>query len=552
MPDATFHLTLFGAIALHAPSGKDITPRLRKSRALLAYLAMNGGRGIERCALEQLLWPDRAPRQARDSLKQALSDIRRAFGATAPGPLRTKGGAVHLALDHLAVDALQDPPAGAPQFLEGFDAGAQAFAAWIEQQRRALGDACPSNGTLRQIDTAWRNTPRQFTIEIAVPLTDSCAAGGRDHAAINGLIVMVQDGLRRGLDQTGFFAPLTLDTAACRTAHPDLRLTVHAFAAGPDIMLSLAATRLDQGTPVWSWLETMSLPIRDASGIYTLIAQAIEQLCDAVWQANRKSPFALSKAPALAALNAIRLISRLTPENIAAAEVALNDAMDGTAVPSLYAWRAYLTAYQLEKRCGAQLDALRDTALHYSAHAIKMDSHSPLTRALVAHVYGFVLKNRDRAQALLSPVRGLVGQNAMLADTVSLAHFYAGRYDEAGAHAQLAGKLGRWNPMQYAFTTVQSASQLMLGQYDAAIRSGKRALAQHPPGIGFQYEPTLRTLAAAYSLSGRKVEGRAALDVLERQNGTDTHEMMKDLPDTLFPNPDVFRKVRDGIQGLSL
>lgn len=551
MPNARFHLTLFGAVELHAPSGDIVTPRLRKSRALLAYLALSGGRRIERAALEQLLWADRAPRQARDSLKQSLSDIRRAFGDASPCPLRTQGGAVHLSMDRITVDAMQGGVINAPQLLEGIDIDSVAFKAWLAQQRRALDPAHSNSGPVAAIDETWRSTPRRFTIEIAA----SCGANGAPpdpcQSAVKGLMTMTRDCLVRGLDQTGFFEPVIAGSVGS-AAPPDLRLTANAYVIGNDVMISLAVTRMDRGTPVWGWLENITLPIRDSSRIYTLIARSIEQLCDAVWKENQKSPFAATKGPALAALNAIRLISRLTPENIAAAEVALNDAMDGSTAPSLYAWRAYLTAYQLEKNSGANLDGLRDIALHYSAHAMEMDCNSPLTRALVAHVYGFVLKDCDRAHELLGPVRGLVGQNAMLADTVSLAHFYAGRYDEAGAHAQLAGKLGRWNPMQYAFTTVLSASQLMLGKFDDAILNGKRALAQHPPGIGFQYEPTLRTLAAAYSFAGRKTEGRAAIDVLERQTGTDTNETMKDLPDTLFPNPDVFHRVRDGIRGLGL
>ena len=545
MTDTNFHLTLLGAVELRAPSGAVVTPRLRKSRALLAYLAMADGRRIERSTLENLLWSDRAPRQARDSLKQSLCDIRRAFGAARPCPLETDGGPVHLALDRITVDALDAPPTDDPPFLEGIDIACPAFVAWLVQQRRRphpTAQAAP-------VDDTWLRAPRRFRIEIATAGTDGGPSSPSPPGA-HGLLTMARDCLVRGLDQTGLFAPT--DAAVDGAVPPDLRLVANAYVTATEAMISLSVMRMDLGTTIWAWVDNIPLPARDSARIYTLIAQSIEQLCDAVWKENQITPFASPKSPALAAMKAIRLISRLTPANLAAAETALLEAMDGSPSPSLYAWRAYLTAYQLEKNGDGDLAGLRDVAMHFSAHAMELDRNSPLTRALVAHVYGFVLRDPDRVREMLAPVRGLVGQSAMLADTVSLTHFYAGRYDEASAHAQLACKLGRWNPMLYAFTTVLSASQLMLGKYDDAIRNGKRALAQHPPGIGFQYEPTLRTLAAAYCFADRKAEGRAALDVLERQTGTDTNATLRDMPDTLFPNPDVFHRVRDGIRGLRL
>jgi len=51
----------------------------RKTEALLAYLALPPGRMHPRDKLTALLWDDRSDRQARQSLRQALSHLRRAF-----------------------------------------------------------------------------------------------------------------------------------------------------------------------------------------------------------------------------------------------------------------------------------------------------------------------------------------------------------------------------------------------------------------------------------------------------------------------------------------
>lgn len=57
-------------------TGADATPRSRKSRALLAYLALAPDRCAGRERLTGLLWSDRGEEQARASLRQALAELR--------------------------------------------------------------------------------------------------------------------------------------------------------------------------------------------------------------------------------------------------------------------------------------------------------------------------------------------------------------------------------------------------------------------------------------------------------------------------------------------
>src|SRR5262249_40176977 len=74
----------------------------RKTRALLAYLALPPGRAHARNKLTGLLWSDRGDEQARNSLRQALTELGRAFVPVEPSPL-VKGRDT-LALDPAAVE----------------------------------------------------------------------------------------------------------------------------------------------------------------------------------------------------------------------------------------------------------------------------------------------------------------------------------------------------------------------------------------------------------------------------------------------------------------
>ena len=70
-------LTCWGDFALERIGDSEcLTPRGRKSRALLAYLALQGGRPVRRERMTGLLWGDRADPQARASLRQALFELK--------------------------------------------------------------------------------------------------------------------------------------------------------------------------------------------------------------------------------------------------------------------------------------------------------------------------------------------------------------------------------------------------------------------------------------------------------------------------------------------
>lgn len=62
------------------PSGRDVTPRGRKARAIIAYLSAQADHQASRERLIDLLWGDRSEAQARASLRQALLEIRHATG----------------------------------------------------------------------------------------------------------------------------------------------------------------------------------------------------------------------------------------------------------------------------------------------------------------------------------------------------------------------------------------------------------------------------------------------------------------------------------------
>ena len=78
---ATLRLRLFGHMAVDDAKGQTYLPRTRKTRALLAVLAMASPKPVLRQQLASLLWSRREQEQARGSLRQSVHEVQDTLGA---------------------------------------------------------------------------------------------------------------------------------------------------------------------------------------------------------------------------------------------------------------------------------------------------------------------------------------------------------------------------------------------------------------------------------------------------------------------------------------
>ncbi|HYC88697.1 MAG TPA: BTAD domain-containing putative transcriptional regulator [Thermoanaerobaculia bacterium] len=151
---AVLHLELLGDFRLRTESGSLITISARKSQAMLAYLAVRPGQQVSRDKMATLLWSSTAPEQARQSLRQTLSTMRRELAAVSPQKVLVEEG------DFLALDAsliycdvaefeslvatgtaeALDPATRlyAGDFLDGFQIDEEKFDQWVLAERDRL------------------------------------------------------------------------------------------------------------------------------------------------------------------------------------------------------------------------------------------------------------------------------------------------------------------------------------------------------------------------------------------------------------------------------
>jgi DNA-binding SARP family transcriptional activator len=176
----TLYLRLFGTFQFESEGGRPLSLPTKKIKALLAYLAFCNGQAHERAKLAALLWEDSREMQARESLRQSLSLLRKALSPCHAHALIARGDTVELKSGALLVDAVEFERlvtsveaahlAQAVQlyqgrFLEGFDLRASEFEGWLLSVRQQLNEkAIGALNKLLAHDVRAGNVERGITI----------------------------------------------------------------------------------------------------------------------------------------------------------------------------------------------------------------------------------------------------------------------------------------------------------------------------------------------------------------------------------------------------
>ncbi len=143
-------LKLLGQFECSLGSDERITLSTRKAEVLLAFLALAPGLRHPRERLINLLWSDRGEDQARNSLRQALSAMKKALGESADLILQVDRNTVSLPASLIEVDALEFERLGLEgdyeslataadlyqgEFLEGIQIRDPACEEWLDSER---------------------------------------------------------------------------------------------------------------------------------------------------------------------------------------------------------------------------------------------------------------------------------------------------------------------------------------------------------------------------------------------------------------------------------
>lgn len=166
MVEPRLRLSLLGAFELRMPDGRRIEVASRKTRALLAALALARDGERSREWVQTMLWGSRALPQAQASLRRELSNLRSLLAPFIDPEtvLETGQQRIGLVIDRFEIDVREiadgrrpaQPIGAAAELLEGLSLPGEAgFEAWLAEQRGVIAAMLDDAAT-----EAWRRSVR--------------------------------------------------------------------------------------------------------------------------------------------------------------------------------------------------------------------------------------------------------------------------------------------------------------------------------------------------------------------------------------------------------
>lgn len=151
---AVLYLELLGDFRLRSESGSLVAISAKKSQAMLAFLGVKPSQLVSRDKMASLLWSSTAPEQARQSLRQTLSTLRKELGQVSPHKILVEEGdflSLDASLIHVDVVEFEalistgtaealDPATRlyGGDFLDGFQIDEERFDQWVIAERDRL------------------------------------------------------------------------------------------------------------------------------------------------------------------------------------------------------------------------------------------------------------------------------------------------------------------------------------------------------------------------------------------------------------------------------
>lgn len=487
MPTSRILVRLVGGFEVRDSLGRDRTPRGAKARGVLALLCLTPERRRPRRWIEDKLWSDRATEQASSSLRQALTQIRRALSPDADLLLADRGS-VALA-DQVVVDLENEPGEVARklqqgrQLLEGFDIRDPEFEDWLRAERSRL-------------------EPAEEPQTADVPGLASAA----DHCGRISVPEGSEDGVQRFLAQAlaDQIAGLVSELAVVEVYSPSLadvlvgpmerglRLRVHTIADGclAQVLVRLEATLTRQ--LLWSRriaLTDFGLHDVGSDAFYELAFDAAEAMVAAM---PRTLDGDRTRAHALA-FGAMREMSTFDPARLEQADRLLAAAQDVAPAAVYDAWRALLKTIMAVERTEEAPDALRAHANELARRALEQGLSNATVLGLVSQVRLLLDQDFGVGMALASQARSLNAGNAFAEIALATSQMRAGRTQEGLQIALRATGIARNSIMRHWWEMFCCLAQIATGQYREAISSAEAAHARAP-----HFKPPLRHLYALY------------------------------------------------------
>lgn len=539
-----FQMFLFGPFTVQGPHGNDLTPKSRKSRAILAMLAVAPRGSRSRVWLRDKLWSDRGEDQASASLRQALLDIRSALGADAARAISADKHTVSLDLAAIQVDALEAMKPGGlggiaeqtDNFLEGIDVRDPEFEEWLMLERQSwhrrieeagfAHDLAPKakaddhrhsfvvpQTAQRPVDPAHQPHAEPGLQAWRVALMPPVILGG-DPAA-----VLVQADVQRALlaafQETGDLrmvdmAPVPFgDLMGGYARLPEqINLTAQVRVFADPSMLRVAIVLQSPLDNTLVWADEVQLRRQQASDPSIAMSLIVRATEEALRHFLRRTGTEAAEAEGRLAA-AVTSMFRLTRDDLDRSEATLRRHIATHPSAQGYAWMAFLNTFRVGQKFNPNDAPLIEETQHFARRALEMEPGNALVSALVGHIHSYLFGEFDYAAGLFEQSLRVNPAQTLAWDLYAMLHAYAGQPKRALAMARWARHLGAFSPHRYYFDTTRAITGNFSGEHLTAIEAGRAALAERP-----DFNSLLRVLVSSNAHMDRPDEARIFLNKL--------------------------------------
>ncbi len=212
-------ISMLGDFRLHTACHASIAIKGKKNAALLARILLESSKRINRSDAEALLWSQRSPEQAKASLRQCLSELRKQLDNFTNIELITNRLDISLSLDSVSIDAeeivsvvdsddvqqkLNFTEQCDGQFLKGLNIPDPAFEDWLNVRRLDYRDVYDGilEGLLDNLDLAENSAE---IIHVARKLLESDNCSPVANASLMQCHFNEQGGKAKAIEQYRFY-----------------------------------------------------------------------------------------------------------------------------------------------------------------------------------------------------------------------------------------------------------------------------------------------------------------------------------------------------------
>jgi len=537
-------IRLMGPFGVAGPNREDLTPKGTKTSALMSLLAVANGGYCSRSWLQEKLWSDRSAQQGQDSLRHAISNLKKALGEFSH-ILVIRGRTLALDRDCTLIDLYDDIPEDSllnnrEEFLAGMDVNDRQYSAWLDAMRVNLS----KSGTVSDVPPVV-----QSGIHIGLLPVES---RGRDtDAEVLGSALLHRTGTSLG--NLGPFSIYDYSAhghpSPDKFMGPDVLMVVRSIQMGDCISVTMSLHRVADKKVIWSTMQTLPLRYPADDVISSIVIQVTDQIASVLSHPGILGDKDRHQAARLV-LGALDKMFASSRQDLDLADNWLTMATELEQKGVYYAWHAYFLVFRLEavKGLGMQND-LKEQANQLAEKALSIDSNNPLTLALLTHVYAFIFRDFNRAQTMIEPAMAINSDGLMVQDSYALLNFYMGNMTVAKQAAEKVLNAGLFNPYRYCFATSMCMIEAVSENYDQAAHFGETALAMHSPNSKIMYAPTLRYLAAAQAKKGDRNRASEVFSMLKEQDpGFNAGDLFND--DFPVPSQRAASMLRDSLAAI--